>query len=215
MYLIRRYGTTDNYNTEATERLHIDIVKDAFRATNHKDHTEQMVRWLSRREKVNVFDARVSWAVEQEAERFDQQNKKKKKKKRKTSFKTRVQLAERPSSRNVSLSTLSTDYGATQFTSALQTFIGTQQSASRSGYTARQSDTSIQLPFESVDVWHRVKFHSPSIQCTAPDTNDIADAFPARYKKGRRAIQHARFDTVFVNGGAAQKSGIRGKQLFF
>ena len=99
VYLIRRYGTTDNYNTEATERLHIDIVKDAFRATNHKDHTEQMIRWLSRREKVNVFDARVSWAVEQEAERFDQQHKKKKKR-RKTSFKTRVQLAERPSSRN-------------------------------------------------------------------------------------------------------------------
>ncbi|KAJ3489169.1 hypothetical protein NLI96_g2326 [Meripilus lineatus] len=209
VYLIRRYGTTDNYNTEATERLHIDLVKDAFRATNHKDHVEQMIRWLSRREKITVFDARVSWAVEQETERLDKK-KKKKKKKRNTSFKTRVELAVQPSSRNVSLSTLSADYGATQFTPALQTFIGTQKSASRSGYAAHQSDASIQVPFQAVDVWHRVKFHSPSIQSTAPDTDDIVDAFPARYKKAGRAIQHARFDTVFVNGGAAQKSGIRG-----
>ncbi|KAG1760626.1 hypothetical protein EDD22DRAFT_980541 [Suillus occidentalis] len=34
---IRRFGTTDNYNTEATERLHIDYAKDAYRATNKKE----------------------------------------------------------------------------------------------------------------------------------------------------------------------------------
>jgi len=28
--LIRNYGTTDNYNTEYTERLHIDLAKDAY-----------------------------------------------------------------------------------------------------------------------------------------------------------------------------------------
>lgn len=212
VYLIRRYGTTDNYNTEATERLHIDLVKDAFRATNHKDHVEQMVRWLSRREKVNIFDARVNWAVEQETERLD---KKKKKKKRKSGRKTRVELAEQPSTRNVSLTTLSADYGATQFTSALQTFIGTHRSPTRSGYTAQLSDASIRIPFHSVDVWHRIKFHSPSIQTTAPDTDDIMDAFPARYNKARRVIQHARFDTVFVNGGAAEKTGIKGTRASF
>ena len=31
------FGTTDNYNTEQTERLHIDTTKDAYDATNHKD----------------------------------------------------------------------------------------------------------------------------------------------------------------------------------
>ncbi|KAI0345376.1 hypothetical protein BDW22DRAFT_1326032, partial [Trametopsis cervina] len=34
---IELFGTTDNYNTESTERLHIDLAKDAYKATNHKD----------------------------------------------------------------------------------------------------------------------------------------------------------------------------------
>ncbi|KAH9020914.1 hypothetical protein EDB84DRAFT_1441645 [Lactarius hengduanensis] len=34
--LIKLYGTTDNFNTENTERLHIDLAKDAYAATNHK-----------------------------------------------------------------------------------------------------------------------------------------------------------------------------------
>ncbi|KAH9912826.1 uncharacterized protein B0H18DRAFT_889166 [Fomitopsis serialis] len=46
---IRLYGTTDNYNTEAFERLHIDFAKDAWRATNHRDEFPQMVKWISRR----------------------------------------------------------------------------------------------------------------------------------------------------------------------
>ncbi|TBU36028.1 hypothetical protein BD309DRAFT_1029980 [Dichomitus squalens] len=34
---IKLYGTTDNYNMETSERLHIDFAKDAYRATNHRD----------------------------------------------------------------------------------------------------------------------------------------------------------------------------------
>ncbi|KAJ7860220.1 hypothetical protein B0H14DRAFT_3084863 [Mycena olivaceomarginata] len=39
---IKLFGTTDNYNTEYTERLHIDFAKDAYRATNRKDEYTQM-----------------------------------------------------------------------------------------------------------------------------------------------------------------------------
>ena len=35
--LIELYGTADNFNTEYTERLHIDLAKDAYRSTNMKD----------------------------------------------------------------------------------------------------------------------------------------------------------------------------------
>ncbi|KAG2349791.1 hypothetical protein BDR05DRAFT_972736 [Suillus weaverae] len=35
--MIAMFGTTDNYNTEYTERLHINLAKDAYCATNHKD----------------------------------------------------------------------------------------------------------------------------------------------------------------------------------
>ena len=34
---IKFYGTLDNFNTEYTERLYIDLAKDAYSATNHKD----------------------------------------------------------------------------------------------------------------------------------------------------------------------------------
>ncbi|KAG1739500.1 hypothetical protein EDD22DRAFT_982278 [Suillus occidentalis] len=43
---IWRFGTTDNYNTKATEHLHIDFAKDAYKVTNKKEFWEQMTRWL-------------------------------------------------------------------------------------------------------------------------------------------------------------------------
>lgn len=50
--LIERLGTADNFNTEFTERLHIDFSKDAYRASNKKDEFPQMALWLERKEKV-------------------------------------------------------------------------------------------------------------------------------------------------------------------
>ncbi|TEB23184.1 hypothetical protein FA13DRAFT_1757116 [Coprinellus micaceus] len=42
VHLIKLFGTTDNFNTEYTERLHIDLAKDAYAATNRKDEYPQM-----------------------------------------------------------------------------------------------------------------------------------------------------------------------------
>ena len=53
---IRRFGTTDNYNTESTERLHIDLAKDAYDATNGKEYIQQMIHWLERRDRDQFAD---------------------------------------------------------------------------------------------------------------------------------------------------------------
>jgi hypothetical protein len=53
-HAIRELGTTDGYNTEATERLHIDYVKEGWRASNHVNATAQMTTYLQRKE---------SWAL--------------------------------------------------------------------------------------------------------------------------------------------------------
>ena len=45
---IELYGTTDNTNMEYTERLHINLAKDAYRSTNRKDEYPQMTAWLDR-----------------------------------------------------------------------------------------------------------------------------------------------------------------------
>jgi len=47
-YLIELYGTADNFNTEYTEWLHINLAKDAYRSTNSKDEYPQMTSWLDR-----------------------------------------------------------------------------------------------------------------------------------------------------------------------
>jgi len=53
---IELFGTTDNYNTEMFERLHIDFAKHGWRASNQRDEFPQMIRWLSRQEKVTGFE---------------------------------------------------------------------------------------------------------------------------------------------------------------
>ncbi|RXW22226.1 hypothetical protein EST38_g3624 [Candolleomyces aberdarensis] len=60
---IKLFGTTDNFNTEYTERLHIDLAKDAYRATNHKDEFSQMVRWLERKEKMSRHAQHIEWRL--------------------------------------------------------------------------------------------------------------------------------------------------------
>ncbi|KAJ6599632.1 hypothetical protein B0H10DRAFT_1825166 [Mycena sp. CBHHK59/15] len=59
--LITRFGTTDNFNTEYAERLHIDLAKDAYRATNHKDEYPQMTQWLERKEKILLHAKFIQW----------------------------------------------------------------------------------------------------------------------------------------------------------
>jgi hypothetical protein len=44
--LIQLYGTANNFNTEFTEHLHIDLAKDAYTLTNFKDKFPQMTHWL-------------------------------------------------------------------------------------------------------------------------------------------------------------------------
>ncbi|KAG1869332.1 hypothetical protein DFJ58DRAFT_723179 [Suillus subalutaceus] len=57
------YGTTDNYNTEYTERLHIDLAKDAYRSTNYKNEFAQMTTWLEQREKILRHEKYIQWRL--------------------------------------------------------------------------------------------------------------------------------------------------------
>ena len=58
---IKLFGTTDNYNTEYMERLHIDLVKHVYAATNFKDEFTQMTIWLERKEKVHCHEQYIQW----------------------------------------------------------------------------------------------------------------------------------------------------------
>ena len=66
--VIEMFGTTDNYNTQYTERLHINFAKDAYRTSNKKDELSQMTAWLERHEKVQHHEKYVQWRLAAQAQ---------------------------------------------------------------------------------------------------------------------------------------------------
>ncbi|KAG1837994.1 hypothetical protein F4604DRAFT_1941875 [Suillus subluteus] len=61
---ITLFGSTDGFNTELPERLHIDFAKDAYRASNKHDYEEQMALWLQRQEAVFLRSSYLDWLSE-------------------------------------------------------------------------------------------------------------------------------------------------------
>ncbi|KAJ7456365.1 hypothetical protein B0H11DRAFT_2321662 [Mycena galericulata] len=68
---IRSRGTTDGFNTEGTERLHIDLAKVGYNASNKKAYIKQMTTWLRRQESVHKFGAYLQWAMPGYYAQFD------------------------------------------------------------------------------------------------------------------------------------------------
>jgi hypothetical protein len=58
---LRALGGADGYNTEFSERLHIDYAKEAYRASNKRDYIEKMALWLQRQEAINFHSAYITW----------------------------------------------------------------------------------------------------------------------------------------------------------
>jgi hypothetical protein len=131
--MIRSLGCADGYNTEASERLHIDYAKDAYRASNRKAYTQQMTKWLSRQEAADQFDAYLQWRSEQDHHlSLPQTN---------TSAlddlpathdgltspSHKIRIASKPPLQKVSLQELADKYGAKSFIPALQTYLESRQ----------------------------------------------------------------------------------------
>ncbi|THU86074.1 hypothetical protein K435DRAFT_805378 [Dendrothele bispora CBS 962.96] len=60
---IRSRGTTDGFNSESSERLHIDLAKSGYRASNKRHFQSQMTIWLTRQESMNRHANYIKWAV--------------------------------------------------------------------------------------------------------------------------------------------------------
>lgn len=54
-------GACDGLSTDISERLHIDFAKMGYRASNRKAYLEQMVVWLTRREKLQMQQSYLRW----------------------------------------------------------------------------------------------------------------------------------------------------------
>ncbi|KAG1890596.1 uncharacterized protein F5891DRAFT_1131630 [Suillus fuscotomentosus] len=61
---ITLFGSTNGFNTELPERLHIDFAKDTYRASNKRDYEEQMALWLQWQEAVFLRSSYFDWLLE-------------------------------------------------------------------------------------------------------------------------------------------------------
>lgn len=207
--MIRLYGTTDNYNTEYTERLHIDFTKDAYRATNHKDEFAQMTRWLERKEKIVRHDKFIRWQLNINPFTHHPHPPD-------LSFRRTQTLTKHPSAKAVPIQRLISDYGAIYFREALARYIAQQNHLNETLSRRRLEDlaANVVLPFRSVAVHHKIKWVSIDAQghrdpCV---TIDSVHAKPGRAGSSQRddAVP-ARFDTALVNDGTGDSVGVKGK----
>jgi len=202
---IQLFGTTDNYNTEYTERLHIDLAKDAYRATNHRDEYSQMTVWLERKEKVLQHQSYLDWRLGTGS----------KVSLRPTSmaFYGTPALTKWPSAKAVDLDDLVNRYGATFFREALLRYrILSQHTGTH--LTRRQLEQEIlytDLPFTSLPVFHKLKFITTSDSDQAKITTlDSIHVRPERRSK-RGTLVPARFDTALLNLGSSEETSQRGE----
>jgi hypothetical protein len=187
------FGTTDNYNTEYSERLHIDFAKDAYRATNRKDIYNQMTVWLQRREKIQHLSTFINQRQHKhlgltrtqripEPPRVPTQA---------------IKMALHPTQKSVTFDVLARNYGAVDFQDALGDYLAFSNHPGASTSSLRQRAADTLIPFRSVPVFHKIKFtqHRRSGQS---EISDSAHAHPEVVGARSRVIP-ARFDTVVVH----------------
>ncbi|KAG1840328.1 hypothetical protein C8R48DRAFT_679620 [Suillus tomentosus] len=198
--MIMLFGTTDNYNTEYTERLHIDLAKDAYRATNHQDEFLQMTRWLERKEKVLRHQKYVSWCLAG-GHQFEPYRSRP----LDMTFRCEQVMTKHPTAKAVSIQKLVEDYSATHSREALARYIVCK---SRGDHTVPLRDREldhlagdIHFPFHHLPIFHKIKWCSIDTDGLTKGhvTLDSVHAKPQQ-KLGSRLI-HRCSDTVFISLG--------------
>lgn len=206
---IRLFGTTGGYNTEQTERLHIDYAKNAYDASNHRedDIFPFMCTWLERREKLFCFatylanlDNKVYVALKRPPSKRE---------------KPPVAFAQYPNAKARDLNYIQTEHSASLFGEQVVQFIKDDVKAKWTTKYGRLPIPTYTIPSPDAlgfDIWHQVKFHTPDTQTLhAPSTLDVARASPAH--KARTKTIPGHFDPVMVeiNGdGVAGEGGMEG-----
>ncbi|KAL1717167.1 hypothetical protein EV715DRAFT_203825 [Schizophyllum commune] len=201
------FGTTDNFNTQYTERLHIDFAKDAYAATNKKEEFAQMTIWLERKEKVHRHEQYIRWCCsgrpalcpsDWSPPGLD--------------LDRRMHLAKRASA-TVRLSTLMREYGADVFIPALKRYVALSNNPALS--TRRQLEDalhSVIIRFNKVKVWHRIKFVTEDRISRKRITHDSVHARPSRQSK-RGVMLPGRFDTALFSDGPTAETGVQGNRV--
>ena len=184
---IRLFGTTDNYNTEHSERLHIDLAKDAYAATNRKGELPQMVTWLERKEKITRFDGLVQWRLGGRSPPPEKTPSGRRH--------TLIQIARYPAAQ-MTFDDICNNYGATDFRAALSKFL-----VHYTNPEAPQSDHQDGVPHFNIGSPRIPVFQKVKIRTKDQQGDVEVDVVHARRQLKTRSGNElsARFDTALVN----------------
>ncbi|KAH9009614.1 hypothetical protein EDB85DRAFT_2162501 [Lactarius pseudohatsudake] len=175
---IKYLGTTDNFNTEYTERLHINLAKDAYAATNRKDEYEQMTLWLDHKERIHRHDQYIKWRlagshIPKHVDWVPPD----------LNPHQELTLAKRPAQHGVPLDRLQDLYGAPLFKVALHRFISVTNNPGQTRQQLESSLWGLRLPFNRLPVWHVIKFTRSNPITGNCSTSDAIHAQPTRKGK--------------------------------
>ena len=146
-FLIKWLGTTDNYNTEYTERLHIDLAKHAYRATNRKDELTQMTTWLERKEKIQRHDDYVQWRLAGSPSFISAT----------TTPSSPIHMTHYPTRKAVSLDEIEQAYQAPFIRDAIARYIIQFNNPDYSNARVEQLAANVDSPVTHLPVYHKVK----------------------------------------------------------
>ncbi|PSR92369.1 hypothetical protein PHLCEN_2v4721, partial [Hermanssonia centrifuga] len=178
LLFIYRFGTTDNFNTEYTERLHIDFAKEAYCASNCKDEYPQMTLWLEQKEKVLRHEQYIQWC-ENSRPPLHTINP--------IHFKhaRHIHMSQYPSAKAVPFKRLAEWYGANNFCDCLAHFITQHNHSRASCRELEELSALIPFAFHTVSVYHKAKFweNTFSLYHHASDDYDVLYVTPSRLDK--------------------------------
>ncbi|KAJ8092679.1 hypothetical protein PM082_007008 [Marasmius tenuissimus] len=221
---IKLYGTCDNYNTETTERLHIDFAKDAYRASNRKDEYSQMTKWLERREKIIHHSNYLDWKQSQPARSESEST-------QSTSLSTppvrytipgsqrtlldlkcplSTRMTRFPTVKTVGFAKLEDHiekggYGAARFEYTLKEFVARYRGLTNEGQIEDMA-IFLSFSFRSVPVWHRIKFRNEEL--FGSETLDVVAAHPRRINPRGEVTQVSHFDAALIRTDWQNNTGI-------
>ncbi|KAH6912306.1 hypothetical protein BKA70DRAFT_1098303 [Coprinopsis sp. MPI-PUGE-AT-0042] len=197
--LFEIFGTSDNFNTEYTERLHIDMAKDAYRSTNSKDEYPQMTAWLDRRERIlchDKFIRRRLGGVNADTPLPSAQPGP-----NPLLVPPRTLKMARSPSTSVPLDDIDNLYHAQDFKLVLAKFIIHYNNPALSKRQVYRRAAVFHIPFQKIPVYHRVKFVSADPCANNPLAEIIVDSIhvePARVEPHREMLIPGRFDTALI-----------------
>ncbi|KAH9021901.1 hypothetical protein EDB85DRAFT_2075518 [Lactarius pseudohatsudake] len=204
---IKLFGTTDNFNTEYTERLHIDLAKDAYAATNHKDEFPQMALWLERKEKIARHTKYIQWrldgcpapkSIDWVPPGLDHRR--------------ILKMANRPTVASVPIDRLEEGYGAIHFRAAIGRYVA---GLTHTGLTYSQLEdeaNDVHLSICRLPVWHSIKYLREDPWTCALVTADIIHCHPEQQNNNGQLVP-ARHDIVLINSGTGVEAGVRDRRV--